>query len=123
MRALLVVGVLDVLFVLPHVAHADKARADKLFEEGRKYLQRKEYALACTAFEQSQQAEPAIGTQLNIALCYETWGKLANARKAYLEAEQIAKTKKDKRAKHARKKVDELEPKLARLRIAIPPGT
>jgi tetratricopeptide (TPR) repeat protein len=118
MRALLVVGV---LLGLQTAAFAnDKARADKLFEEGRGYLERKEYALACTAFEQSQQADPAIGTQLNIALCYEQWGKLANAYRAYLEAEQLAKAKKDNRAKHARKKVNELAPKLAKLRISIP---
>ena len=119
MRAL--VGVLLVLLV-PAPAVADKARADKLFEEGRAYLQRKEYALACTAFEQSQEADAAIGTQMNIALCYEQWGKLANAYRAYVEAERAAKAKKDDRAKHARKKVDELEPKLGRVRIAIPPS-
>jgi tetratricopeptide (TPR) repeat protein len=120
MRALWVVGV---LLGLQTAAFAgDKARADKLFEEGRAYLERKEYALACTAFEQSHQAEPAIGTQLNIALCYEQWGKLANAYKAYIEAERLAKQKRDNRAKHARKKVTEIEPKLARLRVAIPPS-
>ena len=119
MRALLVVGV---LLGWPTGAFADRARADKLFEEGRQYLQRKEYALACTAFEQSHQADPAIGTQLNIALCYEQWGKLANAHRAYLDAERAARAKKDDRAKHARKKVNELEPKLARLRVSIPPS-
>jgi len=117
MRALLVVGVL----LLPALAAADKGRADKLFDEGRAYLARKEYALACTAFEQSQQAESAIGTQMNIALCYEQWGKLANAYRGYVEAEKLANAKHDERAKHARKKIDELEPKLARLRVVIPP--
>lgn len=118
MRAVLVVGVL----LVPALGVADKGRADKLFEEGRGYLQRKEYALACTAFEQSHQAEPAIGTQMNIALCYEQWGKLASSYRAYVEAERLAKAKKDDRAKHARKKIDEIEPKLARLRVAIPPS-
>jgi len=117
MRALVVVAM---LVALPTVAFADKKRADKLFEEGRQFLQRKEYALACTAFEQSQQADPGIGTQLNIALCYEEWGKLALSYKAYVEAERLAKAKKDNRSKHARKKIDEIEPKLVRLRISIP---
>jgi tetratricopeptide (TPR) repeat protein len=122
MRALLVA---IVLVAVPSAAFADKAskaRADTLFEEGRGYLQRKEYKLACTAFEQSQQAEPAIGTQLNIALCYEEWGKLAAAYKAYVEAENEAKAKKDTREKVAHKKVTELEPKLSRLRVSIPPS-
>lgn len=117
MRALWVVAM---LLALPSAAFADKPRADKLFEEGRRFLQRKEYQLACTAFEQSQEADPAIGTQLNIALCYEQWGKLANAYTVYVEVERVAKQKKDNRAKQARKKLDELEPKLGRLRVSIP---
>src|SRR5512143_4293143 len=104
MRGLLVVAA---LLALPSAAVADKARADKLFEDGRGYLQRKEYALACTAFEQSQEADPAIGTQLNIALCYEQWGKLTAAYQAYVEAEKQAKLKKDNRVKVAHKKVTE----------------
>jgi tetratricopeptide (TPR) repeat protein len=122
MRALLVALA---LVALPSAAFADKAskaRADKLFEDGRGYLASKEYKLACTAFEQSQQADPAIGTQLNIALCYEEWGKLAKAYKAYVEAARQAKAKKDNREKVARKKVSEIEPKLARLRVSIPPS-
>lgn len=111
---------LGVLSTISGPALADKVRADKLFEDGRRYLQRKEYALACTAFEQSQQAEVSVGTQLNIALCYEQWGKLAAAHAAYGEAEQLAKARKDSRAKLARSKVNELEPRLARLTLSIP---
>ncbi len=100
---------------------ADKARADKLFDDGRKYLATKEYALACTAFEQSQAADPAIGTQLNIALCYEQWGHVAAAYRAYVEADRVATAKKDDRAKGAHKKVDELGPKVPRVTLALPP--
>ncbi len=97
-----------------------KERADKLFEDGRKYLAAKEYALACTAFEQSQVSDPAIGTQLNIALCYEAWGKTAAAYRAYVEAERLAKLKFDSRARGARSKMDELAPKVPRLRLELP---
>lgn len=97
-----------------------KLRADKLFEDGRKYLAAKEYALACTAFEQSHDADPAIGTLLNLALCYEEWGKLASAYRAYLEAERYAELKFDDRAKGAHKKVDELAPKTPHLLVNIP---
>lgn len=99
---------------------AGKARADKLFEDGRKYLVGKEYALACTAFEQSQQADPAIGTQLNIALCYEEWGKIASAYRAYLEATRLAKLKFDARAKGSQAKADELAPKVPRVTLEVP---
>jgi tetratricopeptide (TPR) repeat protein len=98
----------------------EKLRADKLFEDGRRYLAAKEYALACTAFEQSQAADPAIGTQLNIALCYEEWGKPTAAYRAYLEAERLAKDKKDDRERGARLKVDQLAPKVPHLQVEIP---
>ena len=99
---------------------ADKARADKLFDDGRKYLTNKEYQLACTAFEESQQADPAIGTALNIALCYEQWGHIAAAYKAFVDAERLAIAKRDDRAKGARKKIDELAPKVPHLAVDIP---
>ena len=122
MRSLSVV----VIFALgANVASADpatKQRADKLFEDGRKYLANGEYSLACTAFEESQAVEPAIGTQLNIALCYEKWGKLAAAYTGYLDAERQAREVKDKRSTVARKQADALEPKLARLRVTLPDG-
>jgi tetratricopeptide (TPR) repeat protein len=101
-------------------AKAEKARADKLFDDGRKYLTSKEYALACTAFEQSQAADPAIGTQLNIALCYEEWGHVAAAYRAYVEAARVATAKKDDRAKGAQKKVDELGPQVPHLTLVVP---
>ena len=120
MRLLAAIAIVLCMGGLASADKESKARADKLFEDGRKYLAAKEYALACTAFEQSQAADPAIGTQLNIALCYEEWGKLASAYKAYVEAERLAKAKKDNRSKHAKKKMTELEPKLGRLRVSIP---
>jgi hypothetical protein len=104
----------------PEPPTPEKLRADKLFDYGRRYLAAKEYALACTAFEESNAADPAIGTLLNIALCYEEWGKLASAYRAYVEAERFAELKRDERAKGARKKVDELAPKAPHLRVDIP---
>ncbi len=98
----------------------EKLRADKLFEDGRRYLAAKEYALACTAFEQSQASDPAIGTLLNIALCYETWGKPTAAYRWYVEAEQMAKQHADDRLKGAQAKVEELAPKVPYLIVEIP---
>ena len=97
-------------------------RADKLFDDGRRYLQNKEYQLACTAFEESQAADPALGTELNIALCYEEWGHVAAAYHAYREAERIATEKKDPRVKTAQKKLAELAPKVPHVGFDLPPG-
>ena len=105
------------------VAAADpsaRSRADKLFDDGRRYLTRKEFALACTAFEQSQEADPAIGTQLNIALCYEQWGHLATAYGVFSDVDHRAAAIEDKRAAVARKHLAELEPKIARLQLELP---
>ncbi|MGE5181385.1 MAG: hypothetical protein ACM31C_04965 [Acidobacteriota bacterium] len=110
-----VVGVMSTAVAGP----AEKKRADKLFDDGRRYLANKEYALACTAFEQSQQADPAIGTQLNIALCYEEWGHVAAALKAFQEAERLAAARHDNRAKAAHKKVEELTPKVPHLTLEV----
>ena len=99
-----------------------RQRAEKLFQDGRKYLDNGEYQLACTAFERSQEAAPAIGTQLNIALCYEKWGKHAAAYRAYLVAERAARAAKDKRSTVARQRISDLEKKVARLRVIPPAG-
>jgi tetratricopeptide (TPR) repeat protein len=100
-----------------------KQRADKLFDDGRRYLQNKEYALACTAFEQSQEADPAIGTQLNIALCYEDWGHFAAAYAAFQQAAKDADLKHDNRGKVAQKKIAEIAPKVPYLTLEVPPGS
>ncbi len=110
------VGVVSTVLAGP----AEKKRADKLFDDGRRYLANKEYALACTAFEQSQEADPAIGTQLNLALCYEEWGHVAAVLKAFQEAERLASAKHDNRAKAAHKKVEELTPKVPHLTLEVP---
>ena len=98
----------------------EKVRADALFQDGRRYLASKEFALACTAFEQSQLADPGIGTQLNIALCYEEWGHIAASYRAYLEALRLAKEGKDDRQNGAQMKVDQLASMVPHLQVEIP---
>jgi len=73
---------------LAGAAHAD--RADQLFKKGQKLLAEKRYAEACAAFEDSDRLDPEIGAKLNIARCYQEWGKLATAWRWYSEAEQMA---------------------------------
>jgi len=120
MRARLALAIVTACVTVASAQPRDKKRADKLFEDGRRYLTAKEYALACTAFEQSQEADPAIGTLLNIALCYEDWGHLAAAYRAYLDAEKFATDKRDARAKGAHKKVEQLGPTVPHLELQVP---
>src|SRR5882757_7808503 len=61
---------------LPRVAHAgekgpDAVRAEALFDEGRRLMTAGDFTAACPKFASSQALDPAIGTALNLANCYE----------------------------------------------------
>ena len=56
-----------------------ETKADTLFKKGKKLLAEKRYAEACTAFEDSDRLDPGIGAKLNVAKCYQEWGRLATA--------------------------------------------
>lgn len=102
-------------------AHADKrGRADALFRQGKKHMADKRYADACEAFEKSQKLDPGIGTQLNIAKCYEDWGKLGRAYVAYQSAERMAKDANDDRAPKIRELIEQLQPNVPHLTIRVP---
>ena len=97
------------IIVLCGVAHADKKeQADALFKQGKKYMEQKRFSDACESFEKSNKLDPAIGTQLNIAKCYEEWGKIGQAYLAYQAAEKQAAGAKDPR-----------EPKIHELVVAL----
>jgi tetratricopeptide (TPR) repeat protein len=97
-------------------AHAE-SKADKLFAKGKKLLAQKKYEEACKAFEQSDGIDTEIGTKLNVARCYEEWGKVASALHWYQDAEQLAKDKKDPRAAKIKGIEDALDPDVPRLTI------
>jgi len=97
-------------------------RADQLFKKGKKLLAEKKYPEACSAFEDSDKTDPGIGAKLNVARCYEEWGKLATAWRWYNDAEQLAHTTKDDRAPRIHALIAELDPSVPRLTIRVPPG-
>jgi tetratricopeptide (TPR) repeat protein len=104
-------------------AHANnREKADTLFKQGKKLMSDKRYADACESFENSQKLDPTIGTQLNIARCYEEWGKLASAYTAYIAAERMAIDAKDDRAPKIRELLDALEPNVPKLTLHAPSG-
>jgi len=99
-------------------AHAD--RADQLFRKGKKLLAEKKYAEACTAFEQSDKLDTQIGAKLNVARCYEDWGKLATAWRWYSEAEQMAIKAHDERVGKIHERVVEIDRDVPRLKLTLP---
>lgn len=103
-------------------AAADAKSADKAFRKGKKLQQQQRYDEACPAFEESFREDPAIGAQLNVARCYEEWGKLATAYDAYQEALNLARATEDKRAPQIRELLKDLEKKVPALVISLPKG-
>lgn len=104
-------------------ARADnRAKADELFKRAKKLLADHKYAEACQKFEESYQLDPGIGGELNIGKCYEEWGKLGKAYKAYAEAERQAKSGNDPRQGKIHDLVASVEASVPRLIIHVPAG-
>lgn len=101
-------------------ARADSATAQALFDQGKKLMTEKKYAEACPKFEESQKLDPGLGTQMNLALCYESMGRTASAWSLYLEVAGSAKSAgQTDREKRARDSAKALEPKLSKLTIEV----
>ena len=56
---------------VPATQASDVARADLAFREGRALLTEGNYDAACPKLEESQRLDPALGTLVNLAVCYE----------------------------------------------------
>ena len=117
MKLLVIGSLVSAVCVLGGTAHAD--RADQLFKKGKKLLAEKKYAEACLAFEESDRLDPGIGAKLNVAKCYQEWGKLATAWRWFSEAEQMAKDTKDDRAGKIHALAEELDPSIPRLTVKV----
>ena len=105
-----------VLVAMAGSAHAE-SKADKLFAKGKTLLAQKKYDEACKAFEQSDELDTGIGTKLNVARCYEEWGKLAPALRWYKDAEHMAADKKDPRIAKIKSLEDAIDGDVPRLTI------
>jgi hypothetical protein len=121
-RGVLVAGVA----LFPRLAQADHyaqaARAEALFDEARKLMAAKDYEHACSKFAESQTLDPAPGTMLNLASCYERAGKTASAWGAFKAAQAMAQNAGQKqRAAAAAAKAAELEPKVGHITVWIAP--
>jgi tetratricopeptide (TPR) repeat protein len=101
---------------------ADKAAAEALFDEGKRLREAKRYAEACPKLADSQRLDPAVGTLLNLALCYKENGQTASAWSTYREAAaQAATARQSDREQLARDEASAIEPKLTRLIIEVSP--
>jgi hypothetical protein len=101
---------------------ADRARASELFREGRTLMAAQRYTEACPMLEESQRLDPGGGTLLNVALCHELQGRTATAWSDFRGALDAARRDgRADRAVAAEQHLRDLEPRLSRLTIDVPP--
>lgn len=111
-----------VLWALPGHAQtpSDPATARALFAEGRRLMNEKRYAEACPKFEESLRLDQGMGTQFNLAFCWEQLGKTASAWALYLDVAAAARAaRQSQRELAARERAAALEPRLARLSVNV----
>jgi hypothetical protein len=124
----LAAAVVTVAFVLASAplraqSASDQAAAEALFKQARDLMTTGHYAEACPKLAESERLDPSAGTMLNLATCYEKNGQVASAWVTFKGAASAAqRANEPDRAKLARAKVTELEPKLATLTVVVPSG-
>lgn len=125
-RRLLLVGMACAAVALTTPARAeptasDKSAADALFNEARQLLDAGRAVEACPKLEESQRLDPAVGTALNLADCFERIGRTASAYVAFGDAAALAKRSGDTaRAEEAERRADAMQAKLVRLAVNVP---
>ena len=103
-------------------ARADdsNATAEELFQQARALVEAGNYVEACPKLERSQKLDPAVGTQFNLADCYDHVGRTASAYKMFGEVATIARAAgKFERERSAKERMSTLEPRLTRVRLAV----
>lgn len=107
-------------------AHAETGAAAALFDSARDAMKRGNYAKARAQLEESLRLEPAVGTELNLALCEEQLGREVAA---WRRLQRVIDTlpRDDERLRIARQHRDELGERLPHVTlvaaVALPLGT
>lgn len=97
-----------------------KAAAEVLFQDGVRLMKSGDFSEACPKLARSQEIDPAVGTLLYLAECYEKTDRPASAWATYRSAQSAAlNVGQTPRADIAKKRADALEPNLPRLRVQV----
>jgi len=102
---------------------SEKAAAEALFQEAADLMADNRFDDACPKYQASQELDPAVGTLLRLADCYDRVGKSASAWALFIEAETVARRAEQvDRAEIAATRAAELKQRLStvKLRIADP---
>lgn len=103
---------------------ASKASAEALFDDALALMKAGSLEQACPKLEASQRIDPAVGTLLYLAECYEKTGRTASAWVTFREAAALARSMSQApRANVAQARADRLQPELTRLTVEVSPET
>jgi hypothetical protein len=108
------------VWLVSGAAHGQNSVRDarELFKQARALVSEKKYSEACPLFEMSQSVESGIGTQFNLADCWEHIGRTASAYRLFLAVAETASANGEaERAKVATERAVALAPKLSRLQV------
>jgi hypothetical protein len=101
-------------------APSASAQARSLFRDARRLMEKGRFAEACPKLQESLRIDPGMGTQFNLAHCWEQLGLTASAWGLFLDVAAAAESSgQGKRERAARQRAAALEPKLSRLRIDV----
>jgi hypothetical protein len=96
-------------------------KAEHLFDDAKVMAEKGNYTEACPKLEESQRLDPALGTQFNLADCYEHVGRTASAWQLFNEVAIAARAAgKAPREQAARARMATLDPRLARVKVIAP---
>jgi hypothetical protein len=111
--------------LVPSLAHAQSSETNRpaaqaLFSEGMGLMEAGKFAEACPKLEASKHLVAGIGTQFNLADCYEKTGRLASAWANFRSAaDAAAKKGETEREAVARQRADALVPRLAYVTVNV----
>jgi hypothetical protein len=104
-----------------HAQDQKETLAETLFQEGKQLMEQGNHADACPKLGRSHQLDPAGGTVLLLAMCYEQAGKLASAWLKYNDALAMARRDgRDDRVQRAKEHLATLTPRLSRVAVVLP---
>jgi hypothetical protein len=102
------------------VTAGQRATAEALFQQAAELMEQKKFSEACEQFAASQQLDPALGTTLYLADCYEQAGKTASAWALFQEAADGARrARQTDREQIATERAAKLKERLSKLELRV----
>jgi hypothetical protein len=103
------------------VTAGQRATAEALFQQAVDLMEQKKFSEACEQFAASQELDPALGTTLYLADCYEQTGKTASAWALFQEAaDRARRAQQTDREQIANERAASLKGRLSKLELRIP---